>query len=96
MMFTGIFRFRLPLSGICKTSIGVLMPFPFTSWSLCVIPPDITGLMETVEPIASVILSIIFLGLTLNVWEVIGGVFILLAIVKLSRKPNHKPDSKIK
>lgn len=60
------------------------------------IPPDITGLMETVEPITSVILSIIFLGLALNLWEIVGGLLILFAVVELSRKPHHKPSSKIK
>ena len=42
-----------------------------------IIPADVAGMMETFDPVAATLLSMIFLGVSVNSWECIGGALIL-------------------
>lgn len=66
-----------------------------------IIPADIAGMMETLDPVSSTLLGMMFLGLTVNNWEWFGGFLILGSVVWLASSSKHpfvgnkKSDSKI-
>lgn len=54
-----------------------------------IIPADIAGMMETFDPVAATLLSMIFLGVSVNSWECIGGALILGAVAFLAVPSKH-------
>ena len=53
------------------------------------IPSDVAGMMETLDPVSATVLGVLFLGLTVNIWELIGGVLILATVVVLAIPSKH-------
>lgn len=56
-----------------------------------IIPADIVGMMETLDPVSATILGMIFLGISVTFWECIGGALIL-GTVALLAVPSKHPD----
>lgn len=54
-----------------------------------IIPADVAGMMETFDPVAATLLSMIFLGVSVNSWECIGGALILGAVAFLAVPSKH-------
>lgn len=53
------------------------------------IPSDVAGMMETLDPVSATVLGVLFLGLTVNICELIGGVLILATVVVLAIPSKH-------
>lgn len=53
------------------------------------IPADLAGMMETLDPVAATILGMLFLGISINFWECIGGAMILGAVSLLAVPSKH-------
>lgn len=69
---------------------GTVISFLCYMASAKIIPPEITGLMETVEPVTSVFLSILIFHLLINDVEIAGILMIFSSLILLSIKTEHK------
>lgn len=54
-----------------------------------IIPADVAGMMETLDPVAATILGMVFLGISVNFWECIGGALILGTVALLAVPSKH-------
>ena len=73
--------------------LGTLAAFSLYLASLRYLEPSETGLLATAEPVAAVLVSMLFLNVRLNVLQGIGAICILLAIVQLSRGSRSSGNS---
>lgn len=69
---------------------GTVISFWCYMASSKLIPPEITGLMETVEPVTSVLLSIFIFHLVINDVQLTGIFMIFASLIMLSIKTEHK------
>lgn len=68
---------------------GTILAFWLFQVSVECIPADVAGMMETLDPVASTVLGVVLLGLTVNVWEIVGGALILMTVVLLAIPAKH-------
>ncbi len=68
---------------------GTILSFWLFQLSVEYIPAEIAGMMETLDPVASTVLGVILLGLTMNFWEVVGGALILMTVIVLAVPSKH-------
>ncbi|GLB46279.1 peptide ABC transporter ATP-binding protein [Philodulcilactobacillus myokoensis] len=61
--------------------IGTVCAYLFYVSSLEYIRPETTGMLSSIEPLSATILSIIFLGLRMDLVEIIGGLLILMMVL---------------
>ena len=67
--------------------IGTIIPFLLFSVALKYVNPTIMSLLDAFEPITATFGSVILMGLTLSVAEVIGSVLIIIAVIGLNYQP---------
>ncbi|HEY9645047.1 MAG TPA: EamA family transporter [Chroococcidiopsis sp.] len=76
----------LNLAGIVFVGIGgTLMPFSLFCWGIQQVRPDRGAIAATLEPVIASVLAWVWLGQTLSVWQVGGGVLVLVAVLCLQR-----------
>lgn len=63
---------------------GTMMSFLCFIQSLNYVSPTVAGLLDTFEPLAATLGSIIFLGTSFNVYEIVGGVFVISTVFILA------------
>ena len=67
--------------------IGTIIPFLLFSVALKHVNPTIMSLLDAFEPITATFGSVILMGLTLSVAEIIGSVLIIIAVIGLNYQP---------
>lgn len=67
--------------------IGTIIPFLLFSVALKYVNPTIMSLLDAFEPITATFGSVILMGLTLSVAEIIGSVLIIIAVIGLNYQP---------
>jgi drug/metabolite transporter, DME family len=70
------------------TLFGTILPFAFYNLGIQKIRPTHASVTATLEPIAAAIISYIFLGETLQSWQIIGAIIVITAIMILQQKPS--------
>jgi drug/metabolite transporter (DMT)-like permease len=60
--------------------LGAMVPFWLSIAALRHLPPTAAGLVATVEPVFASVVAWLWLGQVLSVWQVIGGVVVLVGI----------------
>lgn len=70
-------------------TFGTIAAFWLFQAAAELIPSDVAGMMETLDPVSATVLGVLFLGLTVNAWELIGGVLILATVVVLAIPSKH-------
>lgn len=68
---------------------GTILSFWLFQTAVEMIAPDIAAMVETLDPVAATTLAILFLHLSLNMWEVVGGILILGTVVVLAVPTKH-------
>ena len=68
---------------------GTIIAFWLFQVAAEMIAADKAGMMETLDPVAATVLGVIFLGLSVNIWEIIGGALILATVVILAVPAKH-------
>lgn len=71
------------------TLFGTILPFAFYNLGIQKIRPTHASVTATLEPIAAAIISYLFLGEILEVWQIIGAAIVLIALVILQKKPRQ-------
>jgi drug/metabolite transporter (DMT)-like permease len=74
------------------TLFGTILPFGCYNLGIQRIRPAHASVTATLEPIVAAIISFMFLGEVLELWQIIGGVLVVISIVILQRK---SPEGKI-
>ncbi|WP_225354679.1 DMT family transporter [Ligilactobacillus aviarius] len=67
--------------------IGTIIPFLLFSVALKHVNPTIMSLLDAFEPITATFGSVILMGLTLSIAEIIGSVLIIIAVIGLNYQP---------
>jgi len=76
------------LPGILFVGIGgTLVPFSLLCWGIQQIRADRAAIAATLEPVMATVLAWVWLGQTLTVSQLVGGVLVLLAVVSLQLRP---------
>ncbi|WP_241154366.1 DMT family transporter [Staphylospora marina] len=77
---------------------GTLIPFHLFLDSLRYITPDKTGMLGSAEPLSAMLVSIVWLGHRPGLFELVGGLCIIVTVILLSRaeKPAEKPETAIR
>ncbi|WP_283680406.1 DMT family transporter [Lentilactobacillus sp. Marseille-Q4993] len=66
--------------------LGTILPFLLLLHSLDYAPSAVVSILDAVQPVATFILSLLFLHLEFNVVELIGSFIVVLAIIILQRR----------
>jgi drug/metabolite transporter, DME family len=69
------------------TIFGTTLPFAFYNLGIQRIRPTHASVTATLEPIAAAIISYVFLGEVLELWQIIGAILVIIAIIILQQKP---------
>jgi len=72
------------------TVFGTILPFGFYNLGIQRIRPAHASVTATLEPIAAAIISYIFLNEILELWQIMGAVLVIMAIIILQQKPQEK------
>lgn len=64
---------------------GTIIPFCLLLYSTRFAPSDVISIMDALQPAVTAVLSVIFLGLSMNWVEVVGIVLVIIAIYILQR-----------
>ena len=72
------------------TVFGTILPFGFYNLGIQKIRPAHASVTATLEPIAAAIISYIFLNEILELWQIMGAVLVIMAIIILQQKPQEK------
>ncbi|MCR1900517.1 DMT family transporter [Ligilactobacillus apodemi] len=64
---------------------GTIIPFGLLLYSSRFAPSDVISIMDALQPAVTAVLSVIFLGLTMNWVEVVGIILVIVAIYILQR-----------
>jgi drug/metabolite transporter (DMT)-like permease len=72
------------------TLFGTILPFASYNLGIQRIRPPHASVTATLEPIAAAIISYIFLGEILELWQIIGAILVIIAIIILQQKPLEK------
>ena len=80
----------LVASTTCIVLLGTIIPFGLLLHASNFAPSDVVSIMDALEPIVTIILSVIFLHLHVNLIETVGVIIVLVAIFVLQqgRKAN--------
>lgn len=62
---------------------GTLVPFSLLCWGIQQIRVDRAAITATLEPVIATVLAWIWLGQTLSLMQIMGGILVLLAVVSL-------------
>lgn len=62
---------------------GTLVPFSLLCWGIQQIRADRAAITATLEPVIATVLAWIWLGQTLSLMQIVGGILVLLAVVSL-------------
>lgn len=62
---------------------GTVLAYAFYLLSLNYVAPTAVSLLEAFEPLGAVLTGVLFLHLHLSLWEVVGGVLILIAVAMM-------------
>ncbi|WP_369346825.1 DMT family transporter [Apilactobacillus ozensis] len=73
--------------------IGTIFAFSAVLYSLKFAPSEVSSIVDAVEPVVTFILSIIFLGLKIDMIEVLGSALIIVAIYILQK--SHQKRAKL-
>lgn len=71
------------------TFFGTILPFAFYNLGILKIRPTHASVTATLEPIAAAIISYVFLGEVLEMWQIVGAVIVIIAIIILQQKPQQ-------
>lgn len=71
---------------------GTILPFGMLLHASRFAPSDVVSIMDALQPITTSILSVIFFGLQMNLYEIIGIVIVLFAIFILQRGRKEPTD----
>ncbi|WAL59985.1 EamA family transporter [Thermocoleostomius sinensis] len=75
------------LPGILFVGIGgTLIPFSLLCWGIQQVQASQASIAATLEPVIAAALAWLWLGQTLDLAQIIGGILILLAVVSLQRR----------
>lgn len=69
------------------TLFGTVLPFAFYNLGIQWIRPTHASVTATLEPIAAAIISYTFLDEILQLWQIIGAIIVITAIIILRQKP---------
>jgi drug/metabolite transporter (DMT)-like permease len=72
------------------TVFGTILPFGFYNLGIQRIRPAHASVTATLEPIAAAIISYIFLNEILELWQIMGAILVIMAIIILQQKPQEK------
>lgn len=76
------------LPGVLFVGVGgTLVPFSLLCWGIQQIRADRAAIAATLEPVMATVLAWIWLGQTLTVLQLMGGVLVLLAVISLQLRP---------
>lgn len=67
--------------------IGTIIPFLLFSVALKYVNPTIMSLLDAFEPITATFGSVILMGLSLSIAEIIGSILIIIAVIGLNYQP---------
>ncbi len=81
---------NLLIVGLLHTGVAYCMYFS----ALGVLPGQTTAMLSYLDPLVAVLISVLWLGESLNVLQVIGGVLILGFTLYSELSPGRKPDIK--
>lgn len=70
---------------------GTLVPFLLLCWAIQQIRADRAAIAATLEPAIAAVLAWIWLGQTLSLQQIGGGLLVLLAVVSLQLRPAPQP-----
>ena len=76
------------------TLFGTILPFAFYNLGIQRIRPTHASIAATLEPIAAAIISYVFLGEVLELWQIIGVILVITAIIILQQKPHNKMSTR--
>ena len=76
------------------TLFGTILPFAFYNLGIQRIRPTHASIAATLEPIAAAIISYVFLGEVLELWQIIGVILVITAIIILQLKPQNKRSTR--
>lgn len=76
------------------TVFGTILPFGFYNLGIQRIRPTHASVTATLEPIAAAIIAFIFLGEILELWQIIGSILVVIAIIALQQKQTTVQDKK--
>ncbi|EKW99096.1 DMT family transporter [Ligilactobacillus saerimneri] len=65
--------------------LGTILPFGTLLYSLHFAPADVVSIMDAVQPLATLVLSVIFFSLHLTWAEIIGSILVIVGIYVLQR-----------
>jgi drug/metabolite transporter (DMT)-like permease len=71
------------------TLFGTILPFGFYNLGIQRIRPAHASVTATLEPIAAAIISYVFLGEILELWQMIGTIIVITAIIILQQEPQR-------
>jgi drug/metabolite transporter (DMT)-like permease len=72
------------------TVFGTILPFGFYNLGIQKIRPAHASVTATLEPIAAAIISYIFLNEILELWQIMGALLVVAAVIMLQWKPQEK------
>jgi DME family drug/metabolite transporter len=78
---------------LCVGISGNLMPYLLFFWSIQRVHAERAAIVATLEPFAAAILAWMWFGQTLSVLQIIGGVFIIVAVTALQVKTSPSQSS---
>ena len=73
--------------------VTCLLPYLFYTAGLAGMEPSMAGILATLEPVVSALLSVIIFGEAMNRQKVLGIVFILGSVVIVNLKPKNTPKT---
>jgi len=76
------------------TLFGTILPFAFYNLGIQRIRPTHASIAATLEPIAAAIISYLFLGEVLELFQIIGVILVITAIIILQQKPQNKMSTR--
>ncbi|WP_125570331.1 DMT family transporter [Lacticaseibacillus songhuajiangensis] len=73
---------------------GTIFAYAMYLVSLNYIAPTAAGLLDAFEPLGAVVVGVLFLGLRLSFWELVGGLIILLTVAMMTLlTPKAPPEA---
>ena len=77
---------------ICLSIFPSVLAFQFWNQALDKIPANKVAIFQYLIPVYTVVISLLFLGESLQMFQLIGGTLILAGVILVTNKPGQRRD----